>query len=114
MSFADRDRQDFSAVPVDDDRVRAHQVALAIGYAEPISIVNLSIAIGVAVVMWPVADAWLIGVWLALMFAVNIIRILISRRHRRVQPPPEQAAYWGRLFSLGVGLTGAMLSPIHH
>jgi PAS domain S-box-containing protein len=70
--------------------------------------VNLLIAGGVSVRVWPLYPVWVLALWLGLFSIVILARSLLRYRYRSVTRSAESARRWGRFFVVGAFVTGCL------
>lgn len=92
--------------PTTEQIITAEQVALLF---QPFM---LSLAATVAAAALFVAAQWgivahdLVVIWVALLAAVTLLRVLLALMYKRIGPGPAEARVWGNLFALGAALAG--------
>jgi hypothetical protein len=71
----------------------------------PTNLVNATL---VTAVLWTLFPPWLSVLWLALVYAVTLGRVLLRRAYRRAAPGPGQAPLWARRWTAAVFAQGCL------
>jgi diguanylate cyclase (GGDEF)-like protein/PAS domain S-box-containing protein len=87
--------------------VRAEQIRLLYRQGTVVP-VNLLTALLTSVVVRPVYPSWMLGLWLGLFCFVILARFLLRSRYQSSERNAEAALRWGRFFTLGAFVTGAL------
>jgi diguanylate cyclase (GGDEF)-like protein/PAS domain S-box-containing protein len=105
--------------------VRMELLRLLYGYAPAVLAANVVNGALVLFIFWSVVAQYLLVVWYVLLLATVVARARLWSRYRCEPPSAERADRWGRLATIGSGLSGILWgsagvlffvpdSPIHH
>jgi signal transduction histidine kinase/CheY-like chemotaxis protein len=87
--------------------VRAAQTRLLFSNAPTAVAINIISASLLSYCQWELVPHRTVLAWLAYMTLASAGRHILTWRYSTVSPPPEDAPWWGRAFSLGAGAAGA-------
>jgi len=88
--------------------VIAEQVRTVYRQARVVLLANCVNALVVSALSWNATSHSLLTVWVALMVAVTLARVELTRRYQRSLPAASQARRWGTHFMLGSGASGTL------
>jgi signal transduction histidine kinase/ActR/RegA family two-component response regulator len=89
-----------------DSQVHAEKVSLLYSHCLSSVCITLMNAILLALIQWDYVPNGTVVAWLTFMVLVSIYRMALGIAFRMKQPGAEEAAQWGRWYTLGSGLAG--------
>lgn len=82
-------------------RVRAKQISNIYRQAQVAVYVSLIIAVVIVAIFWQVADQRILSIWLALLGAIGLWRLIVVYKYLRSEHETDDAPIWERYFVAG-------------
>ena len=92
--------------PTTEQIVTAEQVALLFQPFVLSLVATVAAAVLFVAAQWGIVAHDLVVIWVALLTAVTLLRVLLALMYKRIGPGPAEARAWGNLFALGAALAG--------
>lgn len=88
-----------------ESSVRDEQIRLLYHQGVTIQLLGIATAVVAVVMLWKVADALLLGIWLGTMTVIYLLRLALAMRFNQTRESVSMET-WCRIYTVGTFLSG--------